>query len=279
MRRSVPTAQYWVMPDVYTHGHHDAVLRSHRWRTAENSAAYLLPHLAPGLRLLDVGCGPGTITIDLAGRVAPADVIGIDAAGDVIAQAAAAATEAGADNVTFAVGDVYALDFPDESFDVVHAHQVLQHLSDPTAALREMRRVVRRGGIVAVRDSDYGAFTWSPADARLDRWIELYHEVTLRNDADADAGRHLLSWAHAAGFTDAQCSSSTWTFADAESRAWWSDLWAERVVSTRLAEQAIEYGLARADELAAIAAAFRAWGRDDDGVFIVVHGEVLATRH
>lgn len=266
------------MPDVYTHGHHDAVLRSHRWRTAENSAAYLLSHLEPGLRLLDVGCGPGTITIELAARVAPAEVIGIDAATAVIEQATRAAAAAGTPNVSFGVGDVYALDFPDASFDVVHAHQVLQHLSDPVAALGEMRRVLRPGGIVAVRDSDYGAFTWAPADPLLDRWIALYHDVTRRNRADADAGRHLLGWAHAAGFTDAEYSSSTWTFADDETRAWWSDLWAERIVATRLGEQAIEYGLADAGELHAIAGALRAWARHTDAVFIVVHGEVLARR-
>lgn len=266
------------MPDVYTHGHHDAVLRSHRWRTAVNSAAYLLPNLDSGMRLLDVGCGPGTITIDLARHVAPADVVGIDAASDVIEQAQQAATTANATNVTFTTGDVYALDFPDESFAVVHAHQVLQHLSDPVRALREMRRALQPGGIVAVRDSDYGAFTWSPADPLIDRWIELYHGVTRRNGADADAGRHLLAWAHAAGFADAVYSSSTWTFADAESRAWWSDLWAERVVATRFAEQAVEYGLTDRDELHAIADAFRSWGTQPDGVFIVVHGEVLARR-
>src|SRR3712207_1674237 len=130
---------------VYTHGHHASVLASHRWRTAENSAAYLLPHLRPGLDLLDVGCGPGTITADLAARVAPGRVLGIDRAEGVLDEAREAGSAA-----TFEVGDVYALDLPDDSFDVVHAHQVLQHLSDPVAALREMARVCRRGGLVAV---------------------------------------------------------------------------------------------------------------------------------
>ena len=71
------------MPDTtYSHGHEGGVLRSHRWRTADNSAAYLLPHLRPGAALLDVGCGPGTITCDLAGRVGPGRVVGIDVGHD-----------------------------------------------------------------------------------------------------------------------------------------------------------------------------------------------------
>jgi ubiquinone/menaquinone biosynthesis C-methylase UbiE len=63
---------------MYTHGHHESVLRSHRWRTVENSAAYLVPFLRPGLDLLDVGCGPGSITQDFATRVAPGRVCGLD---------------------------------------------------------------------------------------------------------------------------------------------------------------------------------------------------------
>jgi ubiquinone/menaquinone biosynthesis C-methylase UbiE len=191
------------------------VLASHRRRTAENSAAYLLPHLRPGLDLLDVGCGPGTITLDLARIVAPGRVTGVDTAVEVVAQASATASGSspGVGNVTFAAGDVYALQLDDASFDVVHAHQVLQHLTDPVAGLREMQRVLRPGGILAVRDSDYAAFAWAPADALLDRWLDLYHAVTRRNGGEADAGRYLLGWVQRAGFRDAVATSSTWTFA------------------------------------------------------------------
>ena len=264
------------MADRYTHGHHDSVLRSHRWRTAENSAAYLLPHLGTGQRLLDLGCGPGTITIDLARLVDPGEVIGLDIAADVVAAAEQARTDAGVTNASFGVGDIYALDLDDDSVDVVHAHQVLQHLADPVAALREMRRVLRPGGLLAVRDSDYGAFTWFPLDPRLDRWLELYHRVTAHNGAQADAGRFLRSWVRAAGFTDDVASSSTWTFGDHADRTWWGDLWAERAVASGFAEQAVEYGLATADELTAIADAWRDWAASDAGLIVLVHGEVLA---
>jgi len=264
--------------DVYTHGHHESVLRAHSWRTAENSAAYLLGSLQPGQNLLDVGCGPGTITVDLADRVAPGRVVGIDAEAQVIQKAAELLGDGGKSNLTFTTGDVYALAFDDASFDVVHAHQVLQHLTDPHAALKEMHRVLTPGGILAVRDSAYSAFTWAPAEPWLDRWLELYHQVTARNGADADAGRHLLGWVQAAGFKDAQVSTSTWTFADPDSRAWWGGLWADRVRLSAFADQAVDYGLSDRNELASIADAWRKWALKPDGFFVVLHCEVLARR-
>ena len=265
------------MGDTYSHGHHASVLRSHEWRTAENSAGYLLGHLEHGRRLLDVGCGPGTITAELAALVAPGEVVGIDASAEVVARAGELGNSR-APNLRFEVGDVYVLGWPDASFDVVHAHQVLQHLSDPVAALREMRRVLVTGGLLAVRDSDYGAFTWFPESPGLDRWLELYHQITERNQAEADAGRRLGGWVRAAGFDDVTVSTSTWTFADPESRAWWGDMWADRVLQSAFRDQAVAYGLTTDDELADLSAAWRSWASAPDGFFAVLHGEVLARR-
>jgi SAM-dependent methyltransferase len=260
---------------VYIHGHHESVLRSHSWRTAANSAGYLLGELHPGLQVLDVGCGPGTITADLAALVAPGRVMAVDAAPDVLEQAAAEAAARGLENVDFAVADVNALDFPDNSFDVVHAHQVLQHLGDPVRALREMRRVCRPGGVVAARDSDYAAMTWYPAVDGLDRWQRLYQKVARSNGSEPDAGRRLLSWARAAGFTEVTASADVWCFATPEERIWWSELWAERTVASAYAGRAVEGGHATTAELAGIAEAWREWGRREDGWFSVLHGEVL----
>lgn len=262
--------------DTYVHGHHESVLRSHRWRTAANSAAYLLPQLRPGMSLLDVGCGPGTVTADLAAAVAPGEVVGIDASGAVLEEARGVASERGLANATFAVADAYALPFVDATFDVVHAHQVLQHLTDPVAALREMRRVARPGGLVAVRDSDYGAMTWYPASSGLDEWNELYHEVTAALGAQADAGRRLVAWAREAGFDDLTATAGTWCYSSAQDRAWWSGLWAERCVSSDFATQALAHGLADEVGLEQLAESWREWGTQGDGWFVVVHGEVLA---
>ncbi|SFF65303.1 methyltransferase domain-containing protein [Blastococcus tunisiensis] len=260
--------------DTYTHGHAEPVLQSHRWRTAENSAGYLLPHLRPGLDLLDVGCGPGTITVDLAARVAPGRVLGIDVSAEPLAEARAAAAGAGV-AVSFAVGDVYALDAADGSVDVVHAHQVLQHLTDPVAALREMARVCRPGGLVAVRDVDYAATTWFPADPGLERWLDLYSRVARANGAEPDAGRRLLSWAHAAGLRDITASAGTYCYASPEERRWWGRSWAGRATSSAFADQAVAYGLATPAELAEIAAAWLRWAESDDGWLGMLHGELL----
>jgi SAM-dependent methyltransferase len=247
----------------YTHGHHESVLRSHRWRTAENSCGYLLPHLRPHASLLDVGCGPATITADLATRVG--SVVGIDPSPEVIAQARE--EHPGLD---LRVDDLFE---HGGRYDVVHAHQVLQHLGDPVGALRAMAAL---GSLVAARDSDYPAMVWSPDDDRLDRWREVYLAVTRRNGANADAGRRLLGWAREAGLQDVTYTTSTWTYATPETRAWWGGLWADRAVASAFAEQAVSYGVATQAELGEIAGGWRDWAARPDGVFVVVHGELLA---
>jgi len=263
------------MTETYTHGHHESVLRSHRRRTAANSAGYLLERLAPGRDLLDVGCGPGTITVDLAGRLAPGRVVGLDSSAEVIELARRDAGELA--NLEFRTGDAYALPVEDASFDAVHAHQLLQHLADPVAALREMRRACRPGGVVGVRDSDYASMSWSPDDPLLDRWLDLYRRAARANGGDPDAGRRLLGWAQGAGFSAVAPSASVWCFATPADRAWWGGMWADRITGSALAAQLREQGMATTGELEAISAAWRRWVEAPDGWFAIVHGEVVCT--
>jgi SAM-dependent methyltransferase len=193
-------------------------------------------------------------------------------------EVARAAAVAGGVEIEVRVDDAYALHEPDGAFDIVHAHQVLQHLADPVAALAEWRRVCAPGGVVAARDADYEVFCWHPADPLLTRWLSIYREVARRNGGEPDAARHLVQWAHAAGFTDVTASTSAWCFADPEDRAWWGETWAERISSTTLATQAVDHGLATAGELADIAGAWRRWVDEPDGWFAVLHGEILCRR-
>jgi SAM-dependent methyltransferase len=217
------------MAETYLHGHHDSVLRSHRWRTAENSAGYLLAHLREDARVLDVGCGPGTITVDLAARVRGGQVTGIDAAPDVLAEARQEADRRGQANVRFETGDVYRLAYADGTFDVVHAHQLLQHLSDPVRAL---------GG-------------------------------------EPDAGRHLLSWARAAGFAEVEASASAWCYTGPADRPWWGRLWAERLTESPFGDRAVGQGLARRADLERLARAWLRWADSEDGWFCIPHGEIV----
>src|SRR5579875_953595 len=259
----------------YTHGHAESVLRSHRTRTAQNSAAYLLPHLRPGMDLLDIGSGPGTITVDLAERVAPGRVTAVEVTEKAVAITRAEVERRGCQTVDCAVGDVHGLDLPSQSFDVVHAHQVLQHVADPVAALREMMRVCRPGGVVAVRDGDYSGFTWYPELPGLDRWRVLYQAAARANGGEPDAGRRLLAWAHAAGAADVTASSSTWCYADPGSRQEWGGTWADRITGSAITGQLLTSGLASRGDIEAIADAWREWAADDDAWISVLHGELL----
>ncbi|GAA3931398.1 class I SAM-dependent methyltransferase [Microbacterium soli] len=258
---------------IYTHGHHDSVLRSHRNRTIDNSAAYLAEHLTADARLLDVGAGPGTITVDFASRVA--HVTATEISDEALRLSQALAAEQGAANIDFSVEDVHALSFADDGFDIVHAHQVLQHVGDPVQALREVRRVTRPGGLVAVRDADYAGFIWYPLLPELDEWLRLYREAARANGGEPDAGRRLLGWARAAGFTDVTATASVWCYTTPEERDWWGGLWADRVVESALARQLTASGMATDADLQRLSDAWRAWAADGDGWFLIPHGEIL----
>jgi len=260
----------------YTHGHGAAVLSAHSRRGAEDSAAYLLPHLNAGMDLLDVGCGPATITADLADRVTPGRVVGLDAASGALEAARATLAERDLPaRVELTDGDVMSLPFDDGTFDVAHAHQVLQHLSDPVGALTEMRRVARPGGIVAVRDAVYSAMTWFPEPEGMSLWRSVYMATARGNGGEPDAGSRLLAWTHRAGFTEVTASASTWCYATPADRAWQSTTWAQRSL-TSFGPQAVELGLASSTDLETMARAWRQWGGSEDAWFVVVHGEVIA---
>lgn len=261
----------------YLHGHHESVLRSHTWRTAANSAAYLLEHLKPHYYILDIGCGPGTITADLAALVPNGKVLGMDHAPEVLEQARATASKRDLKNIDFTTGDVHALQFPDDTFDVVHVHQVLQHIHDPIKAFSEMRRVTKPGGIVAVRECDMSSFTWYPETKDLNEFLPVYLRTAESVGGTPKAGRHLIAWARKGGFdrSDITVTVSTWAFTTPQDRIWWGELWADRILSSSFAKSAVEGKIATQEDLERYSKAWRTWEAEEDGYFALMHGEVI----
>ena len=255
------------------HGHHGSVLSSHRARTPSDSAAFLLPHLDREADLLDIGCGPGSITRGLAAIVGTA--IGIDPSHEAIEEARTSDPD---HRVGWLVASGEALPFSGGSFDVVFGHQVLQHVADPVLVLTEARRVLRPGGIVAVRDADYGTMVHHPHDPRLDRWLDLYHRVADAHAGDPHAGRKLAAWVRSAGFETVAVTTSTWTYTTDASVEAWRDLWVGRLLEARLGDAAIRLGLADRSELEDLADAWRRWAAHPDAFFAFLHGEVVARR-
>jgi SAM-dependent methyltransferase len=196
------------MTETYTHGYQEWATQWMTQRSAQDAADFLLPHLKPGMRMLDCGCGPGSITTGLAALVAPGEAIGIDIEPRQVATAGALATERGIGNVSFQVGSVYELPFPDASFDAVLAHTLVEHLGDPLAAFREVRRVLRPGGVFGVRDPDYSLSRFEPVTETALAGLRLMQQVQVASGGSpfyAPTQRKLLL---EAGFSRAEAGAS-----------------------------------------------------------------------
>lgn len=184
----------------YTHGYSQEHQRFLAMRSAVQDAAFFLPYLRSGMRLLDCGCGVGSITIGLAEVVAPGEAVGLDIEEGQLAAARALAQSRAIPNLTFVQGSVYTLPFPDASFDAVFAHTVLEHVHDPLAALREMRRVLRPGGVAGVADPYYPTLVLEPEMPVVAEAFALFQRAQEQNGGSPLYSRHLRALMREAGF-------------------------------------------------------------------------------
>jgi ubiquinone/menaquinone biosynthesis C-methylase UbiE len=266
------------MSKVYTTDHSASVIQTHGWRTLSNSAAYVLSYIRPDLQILDVGCGPGSITIDFAKHVPHGHVTGIEYVPEPLDGARKLAASENITNVSFQVGDIHAIPFPDDTFDIVHAHQVLQHIADPVRALQEMRRVVKQGGIVAVRES--ASQTWYPESEGISAWQELGEKMGRAKGGNPYPGRYIHVWAHEAGFPreNIKKTAGSWCFSNQEEREYWGGSMRERARSSGFATTAIKEGYSSQEELDKIAKGWKDFVKDDDAWFGLLHGEIVCRK-
>lgn len=262
--------------DIYGIGYREETTERLHMRNATTHARFFLPYLSTGMNLLDGGCGPGAITADLANVVSPGKVTGIDVDESQITAARANAVENGVTNVSFQVGSLYKLPFPDESFDAVFSHAVMEHLSEPLTALQEMKRVLKKEGIIGVRCGDTGAFMIAPADPDLQQVFNLWEKVYWHHGREPRFGRFLLGMLRKAGFSRIRSSASSdlWTESP-ESTAVHAELVATVCEDSWFAEQVIELGFADRRTLDNISNAWRAVVKNPDVFISEARGEAV----
>jgi ubiquinone/menaquinone biosynthesis C-methylase UbiE len=218
-------------------------------RTLESHGAFFLPYLRPGLSVLDCGCGPGSITMGIAASIAPGEVVGIDFAQSQVECARAAAAREGHRNARFETGDAYSLAFESGRFDRVFSHALMEHLADPAAALRELCRILKPGGVIGVCSPDWGGFILSPPSPELSRAVEAYTALQSKNGGDVRAGRKLGRHLAAAGFAAVRISARYECYPSLE------------FIGEYLASQLEREGDVRS------AAVFRDWSQEKEGMF------------
>lgn len=262
----------------YLHGHRRSVVAAHAARTADDAAAFLLPRLHSPMRVLDLGCGPGTITVGLAAAVAPdGHVTGVDLSDALQPEWDKRLAETKSGNLEFRTADMFDSDLPTAHYDAVYMHQVLQHMPDPVGALRAAAAYAKDGAWLGVREVDWGTFVAYPGSEALREFRRIYDAVARGNGGDPHAGRHLRRWCIDAGdLTDIVVTTSTWSFYDKPGREWWANQWSERIVGSNIADSALEQGIASRAELQAIADGWQHWKHQRGAVSAFVHFEALA---
>jgi SAM-dependent methyltransferase len=228
----------------YTMGYSEEFLQLLDRRNAGNSCAHLLPLLEPGMKLLDLGSGPGTITMGLAEAVNPGEVHGIDMEESQIAMAQAAAEASNHTNAIFQVGDALSLPFEDATFDVVHAHAVIMHIPDTKAALAEARRVLKPDGIFATRDMIGESSFIEPGSEGIREAWATFTNLMRGYGAHPEIGKEMKGLMLDAGFTDIRCSASFDSYGTPADLAFYYAFIVEWFFSEQLIERVAGLGIA-----------------------------------
>jgi len=223
-------------------------------RNAADYAEFLLPYLTPDARVLDAGCGNGTITLGLAERAG--HVVAVDAEDD-FADARRHASEIGLENVEFRRGSVYALELPPDHFDACLAHSLLETLARPLDALTEIRRTLKPGGVLGVACVEYGGLILAgPEEELLRRFYSVRERLWQLDDVSPYRGRRLRGLLEQAGFEDVVAGSRFFSYGTRAAVECFGDGW--------FSTSAREHELATGEELDEMRAGWLEWSKSPD---------------
>lgn len=234
-------------------------------RSLQSHAKHLLPHLKPGMRALDFGCGPGTISVGLADAVHPGELHGIDMEASQIELARAAAESGGHSNATFHVGNVLELPFDDNFFDVAHCHAVLMHIPDTQAALTEVKRVLKPGGVLASRELIATSTLFEPSSDDLAEAFAVFCQLLEANGGHRDLGKELKRSFLSAGLNEIQATASFDFFSSHEDIKFLQAFISDWFFMPRVIAAAVQYGLATQEDFDRWRIAVDQW-REEPGV-------------
>ena len=262
----------------YTMGYSDEFRQLLDRRSLETHAAYLLPYLKPGQRVLDFGCGPGTISVGLARVVDPGEVHGVDMEESQIQLAQAAAEVGGHNNAKFHVADVTSLPFEDNFFDVTHCHAVLMHVPDTSAALAEVKRVLKPGGIIASREAVIASSFAEPATDTLRSGWTVFGNLISANGGHPHIGRELKNWFVEAGFTDVRAGASFDIFSAPDDVVFLHGFIIDWFFSPAVIAAATAYGLATHEQFEGWRSDLEQWKGRSGALGAIAFGEAIATK-
>ena len=264
-------------PD-YTMGFSEEFLEVLRRYNVQASAAHLLPHLSPGLRVLDFGCGLGNISVGLADAVAPGEMHGVDMEESQIELARSLAVAGGHGNAIFHVGDVTELPFEDNFFDVAHCHVVLMHVPNTSAVLAEVMRVLKPGGIIACREMVCGSSFTHPDFGVIRKAWDMFEDLLSADDGHPQMGKDMKTHIIEAGFANVRMSMSFDVYSTPADVAFIHGLAYQWFLSPEIMDAAIKYGAATPKLCDDIRSAYEKWKEHPGAICGVAFGEAIAEK-
>ena len=259
-------------------GFSEEILDALRRYTVELNAAHLLPYLRPGMRVLDFGCGPGTISVGLAKAIHPGEMHGVDMDAPSIEVARAIAHSQRQDNAVYHVADVIDLPFEDGFFDVAHCHNVLMHIPDTQAVLSEVKRVLKPGGIVSCREMiSESSFNYPDFGVLRSAW-DMFEDLLAADDGHPQMGKEIKGHLLEAGFENIGLEGGFDFYSSPADTEWIYQFAKKWFLSPEITEAAVKYGASTQELCDAIAEAYEKWRVEPGNICGIAFGEAIAAK-